>query len=57
MGTAKMQDKTEHKFKTTCSYYRLIVNGVDLIEFDFINGVEKVGGIDRKSQIRSAIGI
>lgn len=56
MGSAKMQDKTEHKFKTTCSYYRLIIDGSDIMEFDFINGVEKVGGIDRKSDIRAAIG-
>lgn len=56
-GNAKMQDKTEHKFKTTCSYYRLIIDGVDIMEFDFINGVEIIGGIDRKSQIRAAIGV
>ncbi|MBI1771569.1 MAG: phage major tail tube protein [Burkholderiales bacterium] len=57
MGNAKMADKSEQKYKTTCSYYKLVVNGEDLIELDFINGVEIVGGIDRTAEIRAAIGM
>ncbi|MFZ3002551.1 MAG: phage major tail tube protein [Undibacterium umbellatum] len=57
MGSAKMADKGEHKYKTTCSYYKLMINGEDLIELDFINGVEIVGGIDRRAELRAAIGM
>lgn len=57
MGNAKMADKSEQKYKTTCSYYKLVVNGEDLIELDFINGVEIIGGIDRTAEIRAAIGM
>ena len=56
-GTAKVGDKTEHKFKTTCSYYKLMVNGVDIMEFDFINGIEIIGGVDRTADMRRAIGM
>ncbi|WP_374518875.1 phage major tail tube protein [Undibacterium squillarum] len=57
MGNAKMGDKSDHKYKTTCSYYKLTVNGEDIIELDFINGVEVVGGVDRTEEIRRAIGV
>lgn len=57
MGNAKMGDKNDHKYKTTCSYYKLIINGQDIIELDFINGVELVGGIDRRAELRAAIGM
>ncbi|MFZ6875386.1 phage major tail tube protein [Undibacterium sp. Di27W] len=57
MGNAKMGDKNDHKYKTTCSYYKLIINGQDIIELDFINGIEMVGGIDRRAELRAAIGM
>lgn len=57
MGNAKLTEETNHKFKTTCSYYKLTVNNEVLIELDFINGVENVGGVDRNAKIRTAIGL
>jgi len=57
MGNAKVSDKTDHKYKTTCSYYKLTINGETVIELDFINGVEMVCGVDRTAEIRRAIGI
>lgn len=57
MGSAKMADKSDQKYKTTCSYYKLIIDGQDIIEIDFINGVEIVGGIDRRAELRAAIGM
>lgn len=56
-GNAKVGDKTEHKYKTTCSYYKLTINDRPIIELDFVNGVEIVGGVDRSANIRAAIGI
>lgn len=56
MGKAKPGDGTEHKYKLACSYYRLIIDGSDLIEIDVIAGVFIVDGIDRYAEIRAAIG-
>lgn len=56
MGTAKVGDDTEQTFKTTCSYYKLTVDGEDWIEIDFIAGIFIVFGVDRRAAIRAAIG-
>ena len=56
MGSAKVGDDTEQTFKTTCSYYKLTVDGEDWIEIDMIGGTFIVFGIDRRAEIRAAIG-
>jgi P2 family phage contractile tail tube protein len=55
-GNAKSGDNTTHKYKLACSYYRLIVDGVDWIEIDLINMIFTVMGIDRYADIRAALG-
>jgi len=55
-GTAKAGDDTEFTVKTSCSYYKLTVNGVTEIEIDLINMIEIVGDIDRLVEQRIAIG-
>ncbi len=57
MGTAKLGGDTEHKFKMSCSYYKLIVNGREIVEIDVTGMVFKVGGVDRLSAQRAAIGL
>ena len=57
MGSAKTKDDTAFKVTTVASYYKLSVNGEDLIEIDFINMVEKVNGNDLFSALRKAIGL
>ncbi|KVO03280.1 phage tail protein [Burkholderia ubonensis] len=57
MGTAKPKDDTTFKVTTVASYYKLSVNGVDLIEIDFINMIEKYNGTDLFSALRNAIGL
>ena len=56
-GSAKAGDDTEFKVKSALSYYRLSINGEDLIEIDLVNMVEKVGGEDRLAEHRKAIGL
>ncbi|KVS58019.1 MULTISPECIES: phage major tail tube protein [Burkholderia] len=56
-GTAKAGDNAEQKGSMSLSYYRLVVNGETLVEIDFVNFVEMVGGEDRLAQQRSAIGL
>lgn len=57
MGDAEPGEDTEHKIVSTCSYYKLVVNGVTEIEIDLLNMVEIVGGVDRLAQQRAAIGM
>lgn len=55
-GTAKVGEDTEFSVKTSCSYYKLTINGVTDIEIDFVNMIEIVGGVDRLAEQRRAIG-
>jgi P2 family phage contractile tail tube protein len=55
-GDAEAGKDTEHKFKVSCAYYKLIVGGIDLIEIDVLRGVEIVNGNDLTAAIRNAIG-
>ena len=56
-GTAKSKEDTAFKVTTVASYYKLSVNGQDVIEIDFINMVEKVNGNDLFAALRNAIGL
>ncbi|MFP3187034.1 MAG: phage major tail tube protein [Paraburkholderia sp.] len=56
-GTAKAKEDTAFKVTTVASYYKLSVNGQDLIEMDFINMVEKINGVDLLSGLRTALGL
>jgi P2 family phage contractile tail tube protein len=55
-GNGKPGDNSTHKYKVGCSYYRLIVDGVDWIEIDLINMIFIVFGVDRYAEIRAALG-
>lgn len=57
MGDAAPGEDTEHKISTTCSYYKLIVNGNEEIEIDLLNFIEKVNGVDMLEAQRKALGI
>lgn len=57
MGNAKPGDDTAFKVSTTCTYYKLTVNGETIIEIDLINMVEVVNGDDLLADLRSAIGL
>lgn len=57
MGNAKPGDDTSMKIKTEVSYYKMTINGEDVIEIDMLGMIEKVNGIDRNAAIRTAIGL
>ncbi|KTT31184.1 major tail tube protein [Pseudomonas oryzihabitans] len=57
MGDGKPGDDTEHKITTTCSYYKLTVDGTTVIEIDLLAFIENVGGEDRLAKQRAALGI
>lgn len=56
-GDAKAGDDTEHTHAIAASYYKLTVDGADIIEIDMPGMVLKVDGQDQLSQIRRAIGL
>lgn len=56
-GTGKAGEDTEESIKTACVYYKLTVDGSDLIEIDVLNHVFIVGGVDRLAAQRAALGI
>jgi len=56
-GTAKAKEDTSFKVTTVASYYKLSVNGEDIIELDFVNMIEKINGNDLLAALRTAIGL
>lgn len=57
MGTAKSGEDTTFKVTTAASYYKLSINGETIIEMDFINMIENIGGTDLLAKARNALGI
>jgi len=56
-GDAEPGEDTEHSITTTCSYYKLTVDGQTIIEIDLLNMIEIVDGEDRLAEQRKAIGL
>lgn len=56
-GDAEAGTKTETKVKSSCSYYKLTVNGTVLVEIDHVNFVEVINGQDMLAKQRTAIGL
>lgn len=56
-GNWKAGDKATAKFSIAVDYYKLSVNGVDVVEIDVENMVRIVGGVDQMASLRSALGI
>ena len=55
-GDSEAGEDTEHKYKSVCNYFKLLVDGTTVIEIDIINFVEIVNGVDRLAAQRGAIG-
>ncbi len=56
-GDAEPGEDTEHSITTTCTYYKLSVDGNVEIEIDLLNFVFMVNGEDRLAEHRKAIGL
>lgn len=57
LGEAQAGEDTEVSITTTCSYYKLVIDGRTEIEIDLLNMIEMVGGEDRLAEQRRAIGL
>ncbi|WP_234406310.1 phage major tail tube protein [Methylobacillus glycogenes] len=57
-GSAKKGETNANtKVKSNLSYYKLTVDGEEIIELDLINYVYKVNGVDQLKDMRAAIGL
>ncbi|MBB2350910.1 phage major tail tube protein, partial [Escherichia sp. 92.1228] len=56
-GEGKQGEDTESKLPVICTYFRLTMDGKELVEIDTINMIEKVNGVDRLEQHRRNIGL
>lgn len=56
-GGFKVGEKAGHTFTVALTYYKLAVNGVDLVEIDKLNMIRVINGVDQVATIRAAIGI
>lgn len=57
MGTAKPGDNNNIPVTTSVSYYKLSVNGKEIIEIDVLGFIFKVNGVDRLAEKRKAMGL
>lgn len=56
-GDSKEGDNTSLKISTVCTYYKLTMDGEDIIEIDVVNLIEKVDGVDLMAAHRKNIGL
>lgn len=56
-GTAKAGEDTAKKVTTSLSYYKLTIDGEELVEIDAINLVKRFGDKDLFDSVRAALGI
>ena len=55
-GEYKQGEDTETKVTTQCTYFKLTIDGKELIEIATVNMVEVVNGVDRLAEHRTALG-
>ncbi len=56
-GDAEPGKDTEFKTKSTLTYYKLNINGQDVVEIDVVNMIYKIDGVDRLAEHRKNIGL
>lgn len=57
MGTAKPGEGGQTKITTELAYYKLTIDGKEMIEIDTVNMVEKVNGVDRLKEHRQNLNL
>lgn len=57
LGEAQQGEDTESKISVACTYFKLTMNGKELVEIDTLNMIERVNGKDRLEQHRRNIGL
>ncbi|WP_040728222.1 phage major tail tube protein [Thiomicrorhabdus sp. Kp2] len=57
MATWKPGELNPKKMKMKVKYYKLTIDGDEIIEIDVPNMVRKIGGVDQLAEIRAALGL
>lgn len=57
MGDVTAGDNNQIEVETTCTYYKLVIDGEEVVEIDLPGYVFRVRGQDRLSERRSSIGL
>lgn len=57
MGTSKAGEETEFKVVSSLTYYKITIDGEELVEIDALNMVKKIAGDDVLEPFRRALGI
>ncbi|MFA7351682.1 MAG: phage major tail tube protein [Methylotenera sp.] len=57
MGNAKVAENADMKVKIPLTYYKLTIDGTEMIEIDVVNFIERVNGVDMLAKQRQAMGI
>jgi Bacteriophage tail tube protein len=57
MGSWKAGDKATLKVSITGRYYKLTIDGNDVVEIDSENLLRSIGGTDQLAEVRTAIGL
>ena len=56
-GTAELGKLSEFKMKYGLTYYRMDVDGVTVVELDFVNGIHVVNNINLAAAVLAALGL
>ncbi|MFY9328510.1 MAG: phage major tail tube protein [Georgfuchsia sp.] len=56
-GDSKAGDRTKLVTKSALTYYKLSIDGDEVIEIDILNMIEKINGVDMLAEQRKAIGL
>jgi len=56
-GSAKAGDQQDTKYQYSLAYYKLTIDGADLVEADVLNNTLIVNGTDRLEGMRAALGL
>lgn len=56
-GNSKAGEKTETSIKSALTYYKMTIDGKEMIEIDMLNSVLNIEGKDRYAKHRAAVGL
>lgn len=56
-GESTLATKNGHTAEATCNYYRLDINGSNVVEIDVVNMKRLIDGVDQLAEQRGAIGL
>jgi P2 family phage contractile tail tube protein len=56
-GAQKQHENIEFNYNLSITYYKLMIDGVTLVELDFVNNILKVMGVDLLAKYKANVGL